>query len=286
MRRSRPNGFGGLLLALSLGALFVVSASACAGNMNGVTVPTTPNNDYDTQSPSVEPAPPPPVESSYSSIELHQDRYPLKDTNVKLVDNRGNGYEALYGTRNVRAVLNGVMYRGGANNAYNKYGTRANSNPLPTLGLTNLCKEGFANAVYLYTTNYSTAPKSLDCASNLSALGGPAKNHIDYKQLNASTASGIKAIFDLVYASIKDPARGPVYVHCWNGWHASGLSAALALRQFCGFSAAAAEAYWQLNTDGTAIDSQYTNIRERIRTFVPLSGYTISAEMKKEICPN
>lgn len=286
MRRLRPNGFAGLLLALSL--------SACAGNMSGVNAPATPNTDYDAETPSVEP-PPPPLETPYSSIELHQDRYQLKDTNEKLVDNRGNGYEALYGVRNFRAVLNGVMYRGGANNAYNKYGTRANSNPLPTLGLTNLCKEGFANAVYLYTTNYSTAPKSLDCASNLSALGAsgapeasgaPAKNHIEYKQLNASSASGIKAIFDLVYASIKDPARGPVYVHCWNGWHASGLSAALALRQFCGFSAAAAEAYWQLNTDGTAIDSQYTNIRERIRTFTPLSGYPISAEMKKAICPN
>ncbi len=278
MRRLLPNGFGGLLLALSL--------SACAGYQGAsVTAGASPKTDYDSQSPSIDPSPAPGVDSSFSSIELHQERYPLKDVNQKLVDNRGDGYAALYGTRNVRAVLNGVMYRGGANNAYNKYGKRSNSNPLPSLGLQNLCKEGFASAIYLYTTNFSTAPKAVDCASNIASLGAPAKGHIDYKQLNASTDAGVKAIFNEVYASMKNPARGPVYVHCWNGWHASGLAAALALRQWCGFSAAKAEAYWQLNTDGTAIDSQYTNIRGRIKSFVPLSGYPISAEMRASICP-
>lgn len=61
----------------------------------------------------------------------------------KLVDNTGEGYDALYGTRNVRAVLNGVYYRGGANNYYNKHLKRKNSNPLPDEGLLHLCEEGF-----------------------------------------------------------------------------------------------------------------------------------------------
>ena len=274
--RLTPNGFGVvpvLVLAFTL--------SACAGNMNAANVaaPSTP----EAQSPSIDPVSPvePGTDSVVTSIDAHQLRYVLKDTHTKLVDNRGNGFEALYGVRNFRAVLNGVVYRGGGNNAYNKYGVRANNNPLPTLGLTNLCKEGFSTGVYLYSTNYATAPKAVDCASNLTK----AKTHLDYKQFNPTTTAGIKSILDTVYASIKDPSRGPVYLHCWNGWHASGLASAIVLRQFCGMSASAAVAYWDLNTDGTAVDSSYSGIRDRVRAYVPRAGYEISAAMKKDICP-
>jgi hypothetical protein len=61
--------------------------------------------------------------------------YNLSDAREKLVDDHGNGYEPLYGTRNLRAVLRGVYYRGGANNYYNRTDRRNNSNPLPDEGL-------------------------------------------------------------------------------------------------------------------------------------------------------
>src|SRR5688572_20250145 len=57
------------------------------------------------------------------------DRYGLPSATRKLVDNRGNGYENLYGTRNFRSVLANRLYRGGANNSYNRYGSRSNTNP-------------------------------------------------------------------------------------------------------------------------------------------------------------
>src|SRR4051812_16425061 len=70
-----------------------------------------------------------------------QQKYNLPNSSAKLVDNYGNGYEDLYGTRNVRAVLSGILYRGGANNYYHKVEPRDNHNPLPDDGLENLCKE-------------------------------------------------------------------------------------------------------------------------------------------------
>ena len=73
---------------------------------------------------------------------------------VKVTDNWGNQFEDLYGTRNMRPVLHGVAYRGGANNYYHKRNKRKNQNPLPSDGLLNLCQEGFSGAVYLYQQNH------------------------------------------------------------------------------------------------------------------------------------
>jgi hypothetical protein len=271
------NGFGALALLLA------VTTSACAGNMQPLSVndSKSPTNNETLSPPPTMPENPPSIDGAGSSIDAHQLRYPLKDTHTKLVDNRGNGFAALYGVRNFRAVLNGVVYRGGANNAYNKYGARDNNNPLPTLGLQNLCKEGFSAGVYLYATNYSTAPHELDCQSNIDQ----SKNHFSYKQYNPTTNAGITAIFDAVMKSISDPSVGPVYLHCWNGWHASGLASALVLRQFCGMSADAAAKYWDLNTDGAPVDSSYSAIRDRIRAFQPKAGYQLTTAQKKAICP-
>jgi hypothetical protein len=85
-----------------------------------------------------------------SLITEYQTRYPLTDIYMKLIDNYGNGYDLLYGTRNVRTVLNGVLYRGGANNYFHKTNPRNNMNPLPEDGLDHLCEEGFSTSVYLY----------------------------------------------------------------------------------------------------------------------------------------
>lgn len=95
--------------------------------------------------------------ANLDDAEKFRRRYPLATAKAKLVDNYGNDFEPLYGVRNFRAVLNGVYYRGGANNAYHRSDKRGNQNPLPEDGLLNLCTEGFATAIYLYAANFETA---------------------------------------------------------------------------------------------------------------------------------
>lgn len=212
----------------------------------------------------------------------HRERYPLVDAKQKLVDNRGNGFENLYGTRNFRAVLNGVYYRGGANNAYHRTNKRNNQNPLPNDGLQNLCEEGFSTAIYLYSNNYSTAPKTVNCVMN----DGTA-NRLEYKQVSVLSLNNAQIIdlMALILDHVRNPAKGPIYAHCWNGWHASGATAAYALRQFCGFNADQAVAYWNQNTDGHN-GSSYEGVRRRVRNFVPSPALNLTADERAAICPN
>lgn len=210
-------------------------------------------------------------------IDFYQHRYPLQDVTTKLVNNHGNGFDALYGTRNFRAVLSGIVYRGGANNAYNKIKKRDNSNPLPPEGLENLCKEGFATAVYLYPTNYNSAAHAVDCKAG----------HLDYlqKSVLSSSARAVE-ILKLVGDVLNGVAEGPVYLHCWNGWHASGFISALILRQYCGFSGEQAVDYWNKNTDGANVGSSYDSIRDRLRKFQPLADLKIENGIREKVCPH
>jgi hypothetical protein len=224
------------------------------------------------------PVPPkPPVEESTGAT--YRQRYALKDATQKLVDNKGNGHENLYGVRNFRAVLNGIYYRGGANNAYHRTNKRGNENPLPNDGLQNLCEEGFGTAVYLYATNYATAPKSVKCR----AFDGT-ENTLEYKQVSVlSGTSQVKQILSVIYDHIRNPRLGPVYMHCWNGWHASGFAGAAALRQFCGFTADQAVSYWNKNIDGVEVGE---SVRNKIRAFQPFSDFSLTAAEKKAFCPD
>ena len=212
----------------------------------------------------------------------HRERYPLKTASEKLVDNQGNGFEKLYGVRNFRAVLNGVYYRGGANNVYNKHGKRKNSNPLPAAGLENLCEEGFSQAVYLYSTNFSGAPKSVRCRD----FQGN-ENVLTYSQISPLSyrREDQRELLTLIHDRIRDPRRGPIYDHCWNGWHASGFVAAITLRQFCGFTKEQAVAYWNLNTDGNNKSPGYNKVRNQISAFQPFADLDISEAERAAICP-
>ena len=216
------------------------------------------------------------------SIYHYQTRYPLRDPYRKLVDNQGNGFEDLYGVRNFRAVLNGVVYRGGANNAYNKNGKRANSNPLPTAGLKNLCEEGFGTAIYLYDTNYQTAPKVTSCGSELES-----SNTLNYMQESVLLSeTSAKKVLNLIHKKLtSDSDQSPIYMHCWNGWHASGYISALTLRQFCGYTGDQAVNYWNLNTDGNNKGSNYDRIRTKIRAYKVDSSIPLGSALKAKVCP-
>ena len=90
---------------------------------------------------------PPPASQPAEAGAVYRARYRLADATQKLVDNKGNGYENLYGVRNFRAVLGGIYYRGGANNAYHRTNKRGNENPLPSDGLQNLTESLLAARV-------------------------------------------------------------------------------------------------------------------------------------------
>jgi hypothetical protein len=215
------------------------------------------------------------------SLQYYQLRYGLRNVFDKRVDNQGNGYEALYGVRNFRTVLSGVVYRGGANNAFNRNGVRHNSNPLPNEGLQNLCEEGFDQAVYLYPTRYNSAPKSVSCRKTKDG----STNTLRYSQISplaGDTAS--KSILKLVNDRLNSGVSNPLYVHCWNGWHASGYISTLILRQFCGVSAEDGVAYWNKNTDGVNKGASYDKIRAKIRAFQPYPEFSISKSLQSQLC--
>lgn len=216
------------------------------------------------------------------SIDHYQNRYRLPDVFTKLVDNRGNGFEPLYGVRNFRRVLNGVVYRGGANNVYNKHHKRSNSNPLPDEGLEHLCQEGFTTAVYLYDKNYDTAPHHVTCQSVFGE-----RNELTYQQLSPLSGSyNVREVLRIISKRLHSPSdRAPIYLHCWNGWHASGFISAVTLRQFCGWSGSQAVAYWDRNTDGNNGESGYERIRQKIRDFTPYPEFAIDAETRAQVCP-
>jgi hypothetical protein len=222
------------------------------------------------------PKPTPPLEEAAGST--YRQRYALKDATSKLVDNKGNGFDKLYGVRNFRAVLNGIYYRGGANNAYHRTNKRGNENPLPSDGLQNLCEEGFGTAVYLYATNYGTAPSAVKCRAH-----DGSENTLEYKQVSVlSGSSQVKQVLGILYDHIRNPRLGPVYMHCWNGWHASGFAGAAAMRQFCGFTAEQAVNYWNKNIDGVEVGE---GVRNKIRAFTPFSEFQLTAAEKKAFCP-
>lgn len=211
--------------------------------------------------------------------EFYKERYQEKDLMYKITDNRGEGFDDLYGTRNLRPILHGVAYRGGANNFYHKENKRNNHNPLPNDGIRNLCKEGFSSSIYLYRENFENAPTIDTCE----CVNG-ADNLMDYYQFDYYEKSHIKEMVRLVYESATDENKGPVYLHCWNGWHASGLLAAIMLKQFCGYSDWDAVNYWDLGTDGANTSPRYQRIREMIKDFEPYPEYMLEDEYGNKIC--
>lgn len=212
------------------------------------------------------------------SIQFYKDHYGLSDVYTKKVTNTGDGYAPLDGVRNFRVVLHGVYYRGGANNAYNKKQVRPNQNPLPPDGLHELCSENFGTAIYLYTNNFNTASPLTTC-QNINRQS----NQLQYLQLTAMDEPKQNQILKIIFDHIQNLETKPIYGHCWNGWHASGLISALTLMQFCGWTNADALAYWKKNTDGN--DKGYDVIVNRIKTFKPSSAYKISDLARQAICP-
>jgi len=193
----------------------------------------------------------------------------------KITNNRGNGFEDLYGTRNFRVILHGVAYRGGGNNYYHRTDKRNNKNPLPMDGLTNLLENDFSTSVYLYTVNFETSPPYLVDEKDGDSLM--------YYQLGGNTDSELDSILMFTYNAIMNKEVGPVYLHCWNGWHQSGFVAAVLLKQFCEYDNVKSVHYWEDCADNWT--RGYDRIRNAIKDFEPKEKYKISNEVRDAICP-
>jgi outer membrane protein OmpA-like peptidoglycan-associated protein len=211
---------------------------------------------------------------------FYRNRYQAESLLDKIVGNQGEGFEGLYGTRNLRPILHGAAYRGGGNNYFHRTDKRHNNNPLPDDGVKNLCEEGFSSSVYLYRRNWDSAPKVATC----DCLHG-GDNALDYVQLDYFDDAHIYKMLEMVHESATNDSVGPVYFHCWNGWHASGLISGIALRQFCSMSPQDAVNYWDLGTDGQNRSPRYQKQRDRIKNFEPYPELLISDSLQGCMCP-
>jgi outer membrane protein OmpA-like peptidoglycan-associated protein len=211
---------------------------------------------------------------------FYKDRYVEEDLMYKITDNKGNGFDSLYGTRNMRPILHGVAYRGGANNYYHKTDKRKNQNALPLDGMHGLCQEGFSAGVYMYRQNFDISPLGDTCNCIDDSW-----NDFNYVQLDYYDSSHVYDMLELTYKAAVEKETGPVYYHCWNGWHASGFISAVILKQFCEFSNWDAVNYWDLGTDGANTSPRYQKQRERVKDFVPYPEFNISDSLRSCLCP-
>lgn len=163
---------------------------------------------------------------------------------------------AEFGLKNFKTVMPGALYRGGGN------GSRA---PMSESSLRRLCEAGFSTAYYLYGSGKG---RTLNCGSNT----------IEYKNIRYSKP---RSILRAVYDAIQNQS-GPVYEHCWYGVHASGYVAAVALRQFCGYSAEQAVSYWN---DHVPASIRYAKVQKMIRDFEPDRSLQLSGSQASRYCP-
>lgn len=167
--------------------------------------------------------------------------------------------------RELRTVIPGVLYRAGGPG-----GTK----PLPDEALQALCEAGFSLAIYGYTDNW-TPHSPVSCTSRVTG----SRNTLEYVSLEASDSAAKKTALTKISRVILDPSAGPALVHCWNGYHASGELAAVALRQFCDkeWNGDSASAYWLRHANGAAMIS-------RIKKFQAYPDLIMPAEVQAELC--
>ncbi len=185
---------------------------------------------------------------------------------------RPEGKHKTLGLNYFKPVILGVLYRGGS------AGTRrANDNDSGVLTRTQLmalCEAGFSKAVYAYGKSKYMIPQ-VSCVTREGK-----QNTLSYEGVSYNDKNRFVEIIDDVIRYNK----GPVYDHCWNGWHASGELAAVALKQFCDFSDSESQRYWQRNRyDKVAVPS----LLKRIANFKPHSNIpALNSATQAELCPS
>ena len=211
-----------------------------------------------------------------SQVSDYDKAYRLRTLHQKLVDYSGRylgpkGHD-LSELKNVKMALPGILYWGGANNT-----GRDNRNPLRAGALLSLCQEGFTTAIYLYDTGWDKAVKETSCTTRAGK-----SNTIRY--LSKNPLADQKMILEQIYNRIKQISAGPLYLHCWNGLHASNQIAAIVLKQFCDYSADEALSFWHINAEGTEQTGHFAPFLQEIREFKVDPEFEITSAEKELVC--
>lgn len=173
----------------------------------------------------------------------------------------------------LRPVLRGALFRSGTPSED---------------ALTYLCESGYKRVYSLYgefTTQFGPRNSNMlrHGRDQRSCSVGETQRQIEWRPAPSSRMRTLPGIFRDIIESVRDPRRGPVLVHCWNGLHYAGMVSALALRQFCGFTAEQAEAYWRANANRGA---SYPLIIANLHNFKPIPELSLTPEEQVAICPN
>lgn len=171
--------------------------------------------------------------------------------------------------KDFQTTISGILYRGGSRG----------QNPLSETQLKHLCEEGVGHAIYTYDTGFKKAPARTCTMKD----GRPGK--IEYSYFRFLDKKGIEDSMRAIHNSIVNPAVGSTFVHCWNGWHASGEIAAMALKQFCDYSNAQATEYWKTNIGDKGNLPKYGRVLSRIENFHPIPSLKLSLKEQAAICP-
>ena len=127
-----------------------------------------------------------------------------------------------------KAVLKGVFYFGGSD---------VKRKNLSSGFQDVLCKAGFSQAYSVYTPVNTVAT----CSGNRVQY-----DQIGEAKLASDGGSKVAALMRQIYDIVKsDGGKGPIYLHCYYGVHASSTIAQMVLKQFCGISDAQALANWK-----------------------------------------
>jgi LysM repeat protein len=206
-----------------------------------------------------------------------RDMFGLDSAHRRLVDNRGAGYPPLDGVRNFRVVLNNTVYRGGGDNRFLRDQEKnAMMNPLPYHGIDNLRKSGFSEAIYLYPSKFDQKYPN-EKVDSLASLG------FAYSSQPNLTEEMVRNYFGHIMERILYPEKGPIYIHCWNGWHQAGLLSAYTLMQFCGLTNGQALEYWEVCA--SPHNKGYSRLKTKISTWEPYPEFMITEDQQKRICP-
>ena len=165
--------------------------------------------------------------------------------------------------RALKTVIPGLLYRGGG---------AGGKVPLTQEALNGLCEAGFSLAVYGYTEGFR-GTQQIQCTNSISGQ----QNTLTYIAGEASKLAFEQEVMNRIQVVVANPNVGPVFVHCWNGDHASGELASFGLRQFCGWSGSAATTYWSRNQHGAAPIS-------RIAKFNPNPVLGIAEDNRAVVC--
>jgi hypothetical protein len=171
--------------------------------------------------------------------------------------------------KDYKEAMPGVLLRGGSR------GARA----LSEEQLQRLCEDGVGHAIYTYDTGFKQAPARTCIRKD----GKPGR--IEYSYFRFLDSAGISASMKAIHNSIINPAAGSVFVHCWNGWHASGEIAAMALKQFCDYTDEQAISNWKENIGDKGNLPNYGRVLARIRNFQPDAQLRIGLQAQRSVCP-